>query len=75
MNDVPWNHPLPMHPMVEILQGLRGGSGHISCIYKKMQQKLHGYIGIITVWNTDLKNLWTSYRLEENLEQLIPNIA
>lgn len=53
---VPWNQPLKMHPMVEMIKTPHPGVGFVSYVYKKMQHSTQSYMGIVQVWNTDLKN-------------------
>ena len=53
---VPWNQPLPTHRLVKVILSSNRVRGITSYIYKKLQDKLTGYIGISAVWNADLKN-------------------
>ena len=67
---VPWNQPFKRHPMAEMLLLTPKGAGPVSYIYQKLQQRSQTYMGIVDVWNIDLK----PYNVTINWQRVWKNI-
>ena len=52
---VPWNGPLPIHPLSRLMSASMIKKGFVSILYNKLLEHVNVPTGNVIVWNTDLK--------------------
>ena len=54
---VPWQAPLTIHPLHEVISSIRSSSGMVSLLYLYLLKSSYGPLAVDATWRTDLPNL------------------